>query len=71
MAETKELLANCILLHITDSAIEEQAIVKAASLDKEKPMPENDIRIAAVAIKRQFRLTLLTSTSKKWMASNY
>ncbi len=56
MAEVKELLANCTLLHINHPIIEKYAFIKAELLNKGRPIPENDIWIAAIVLQHDLAL---------------
>lgn len=56
MKEIKELRANCILLHVTHAVIAQYALIKTALLNKGKPISENDIWIAAIAIQKDVPL---------------
>ena len=59
LQEIKEFLLNCKVLPADSATAEKYAIVKTALLKKGKPIPENDIWIAATAL--QHGLPLYTN----------
>jgi tRNA(fMet)-specific endonuclease VapC len=50
LQEIKSFLNSCIILNIDGATSEKYAIIKTSLLNKEKPIPENDIWIAATAL---------------------
>jgi tRNA(fMet)-specific endonuclease VapC len=61
LGQINSFLANCNVLIADKDTANNYAIVKTALLSKGKPIPENDIWIAAIA--RQHELTLITKDS--------
>ncbi len=56
LQEIKSFLVKCIVLHTDDVIAENYAIIKTSLLRKGKPIPENDIWIAATAMRYQLSL---------------
>jgi tRNA(fMet)-specific endonuclease VapC len=56
--QVKDFLKNCHLLVADHETANQYALVKTSLLNKGKPIPENDIWIAATA--KQHQLTLIT-----------
>lgn len=56
MQEVEELLANATLLDVNHPVVEKYANVKKRLLDKGRPIPENDIWIAAFALQHELPL---------------
>lgn len=50
LQEIKSFLENCTVLYIDATTADKYAIIKTALLNKGKPIPENDIWIAATAM---------------------
>ncbi len=50
LQEIKSFLENCIVLYTDATTSDKYAIIKTALLNKGKPIPENDIWIAATAM---------------------
>lgn len=59
LQEIKFFLINCIVLPTDAATSESYALIKTALLHKGKPIPENDIWIAAIAM--QYELPLYTN----------
>lgn len=59
LQEIKDFLLRCTVLHADHITAEQYAVVKTALLKKGKPIPENDIWIAATAL--QHKLPLYTN----------
>ena len=49
LKQIKNFLLRCIVLNIDNHTAENYAVIKTALLNKGKPIPENDIWIAAIA----------------------
>ena len=49
LKQIKNFLLRCIILNIDNHTAENYAVIKTALLNKGKPIPENDIWIAAIA----------------------
>ncbi len=58
LQEIKSFLENCVVLYIDAITADKYAIIKTALLNKGKPIPENDIWIAATAL--QYKIPLYT-----------
>lgn len=58
LQEIKSFLLACTVLFIDEGTSENYAVIKAALLNKGKPIPENDIWIAATAM--QYNLPIYT-----------
>ncbi len=58
LQEIKSFLENCIVLYTDAATSDKYAIIKTALLKKGKPIPENDIWIAATAM--HYELPLYT-----------
>ena len=56
--QVKDFLKKCNILVADDETANNYALIKTALLNKGKPIPENDIWIAAVA--KQYQLDLIT-----------
>jgi tRNA(fMet)-specific endonuclease VapC len=59
LLEIKNFLPRCIVLDTNNTTAENYGIIKTALLNKGKPIPENDIWIAATAV--QYQLPLYTN----------
>jgi tRNA(fMet)-specific endonuclease VapC len=59
LLEIKNFLPRCIVLDTDNTTAENYGIIKTALLNKGKPIPENDIWIAATAL--QYQLPLYTN----------
>lgn len=57
--QVSDFLGNCNILPADEETANIYALIKSALLNKGKPIPENDIWIAAIA--RQHKLILVTS----------
>jgi tRNA(fMet)-specific endonuclease VapC len=58
LQEIKAVLENCIVLYTDATTSDKYAIIKASLLQKGKPIPENDIWIAAKAM--HYKIPLYT-----------
>jgi tRNA(fMet)-specific endonuclease VapC len=56
LQEVRNFLENCIILFADATTADKYAIIKTALLNKGKPIPENDIWIAATAMHYQLPL---------------
>jgi len=56
--QVKDFLKKCTVLVADNETTENYALIKTELLNRGKPIPENDIWIAAIA--KQFSLTLIT-----------
>ena len=56
LQEVKDFLLKCTVLFADETTAENYAIIKTALLQKGKPIPENDVWIAATAMQHQLLL---------------
>lgn len=59
LTKMREFLQNCQIIPLDDTTSDFYGTIKAALIKKGKPIPENDIWIAAIAL--QYKLPLFTT----------